>query len=83
MTSAVANTLIPASPAITPIAPVSVTIGGEAATVNSAQAPPGSVPGVLQINLVVPATAPTGAAIPVVVNIGGVDSQANVTMAVK
>ena len=82
-TSGVVNALIPASPAITPIAAVSVTIGGQAATVNAAQAPPGSVPGVLQINVVVPATAPTGAAIPVVVNIGGLDSQANVTMAVK
>jgi uncharacterized protein (TIGR03437 family) len=83
MTSAVSNALIPALPAVFPIAPVTVTIGGQAATINAAQAPPGSVPGVLQINLVVPATAPTGAAIPLVVNIGGVDSQANVTMAVK
>jgi uncharacterized protein (TIGR03437 family) len=83
MTSAVANTLIPASPAILPLAPVTVTIGGQAAAVNGAQAPPGSVPGVLQINAVVPATAPTGAAVPVIVNIGGVDSQANVTMAIK
>ena len=83
MTSAVANTLIPASPAITPLAPVTVTIGGQAATVNGAQAPPGSVPGVLQINVVVPSTAPTGAAIAVIVNIGGVDSQANVTMAIR
>ena len=61
----------------------SVTIGVDAATVNSAQGPPGSVPGVLEISVVVPTTAPAGAAIPIVVNIGGVDSQANVTMAIK
>jgi uncharacterized protein (TIGR03437 family) len=83
MTSAVSNALIPATPAITPLGAVMVTIGGQAATVNAAQAAPGSVPGVLQINVVVPLTAPTGPAIPVVVNIGGVDSQANVTMAIK
>jgi len=83
MTSAVSNALIPAAPAITPLAGVSVTIGTDAATVNSAQGPPGSVPGVLEISVVVPATAPASPAVPIVVNIGGVDSQANVTMAIK
>ena len=83
MSSLVANTLIPASPAITPLAAVAVTIGGQAATVNASQAAPGSVPGLLQINAVVPATATVGLAAPVVVNIGGVDSQTGVTMAVK
>jgi uncharacterized protein (TIGR03437 family) len=83
MSSGSVNTLTPFSPAITPTAPVTVTIGGQAATINGAQAAPGSVPGVLQINVVVPAAAASGAAIPVTVNIGGVDSQANITMAVK
>jgi uncharacterized protein (TIGR03437 family) len=71
------------SPAIVPNAAVTVTIGGQPATINGAQAAPGSVPGVLQINVVVPALAASGAAIPVTVNIGGVDSQANITMAIK
>jgi hypothetical protein len=83
MSSAILNTLTPMSPAILPIAPVTVTIGGQPATINAAQAAPGSVPGLLQINAVVPSTSTTGAAVPVVVNIGGVDSQANTTMAVK
>ena len=83
MSSGSVNTLTPLSPAITPLASVSVTIGGQPATINAAQAAPGSVPGVLQINVVVPAAAASGAAIPVTVNIGGVDSQANITMAVK
>ncbi len=83
MSSASVNTLTPMSPPVTPIAPVTVTIGGQPATINAAQAAPGSVPGLLQINAVVPATATTGAAVPVIVNIGGVDSQANITMAVK
>jgi uncharacterized protein (TIGR03437 family) len=83
MSSGSANTLTPLSPAITPIAPVTVMIGGQPATINAAQAAPGSAPGVLQINAVVPAAAGSGAAIPVIVNIGGIDSQPNITMAVK
>jgi uncharacterized protein (TIGR03437 family) len=73
MSSGSVNTLTPLSPAITPLAPVTVTIGGQPATIN----------GVLQINVVVPSAAASGAAIPVTVNIGGVDSQANITMAIK
>jgi uncharacterized protein (TIGR03437 family) len=83
MSSGSVNTLTPMSPAIVPNAAVTVTIGGQPATINGAQAAPGSVPGVLQINVVVPALAASGAAIPVTVNIGGVDSQANITMAIK
>jgi len=83
MSSGSYNTLTPMTHAITPIAAVTVTIGGQPATINGAQAPPGSVPGVLQINVVVPASAASGAAIPIIVNIGGVDSQANITMAIK
>ena len=41
MSSAVLNALIPASPAVTPTATVTVTIGGQNATVNGAAAPPG------------------------------------------
>jgi uncharacterized protein (TIGR03437 family) len=83
MSLPIANTLTPASPAVTPLAAVAVTIGGQSATVNAAQATPGSVPGLLQINAVVPTTATVGSAVPVDVNIGGIDSQAGVTMAVK
>ena len=83
MSSGNVNTLTPLSPAITPIAPVTVTIGGQPAAVNGAQAAPGSAPGVLQINVVVPTDAASGTAVPVIVNIGGVDSQANITMAIK
>ena len=82
-TSAVFNQLIPASPAVTPILAASVTIGGVAATVLAAQDPPGSVPGVIQINVTVPATIAVGAAQPVVVTMGGISSQNGLTMAVK
>ena len=60
-----------------------MTIDGQSATVNYAVAPPLSVPGVLEISAVVPATATAGPAISVVVNVGGVDSQPGVTMAIK
>ncbi len=82
-TSATYNQLIPASPAVTPILTPTVTIGGVAATVLGAQDPPGSVPGVIQINVTVPATIQPGAAQPVVVTMGGVSSQNGLTIAVK
>ena len=81
--SAVDNLLIPASPAVVPVLPPSVKIGGLAATVAAAQAPPGSVPGLIQLNVAVPSSATPGPALPVVVTIGGVPSQTGLTMAVK
>ena len=81
--SASANVLIPASPAVVPSASPTVTIGGQAASVISAVSPVGSVPGLLQMNVTVPANATTGAAVPVVVSIGGIDSQTGVTMAIR
>ena len=82
-TSTVYNQLIPASPAITPVLAPTVTIGGTAATVLAAQAPPGSVPGLIQINVTVPASIQPGAALPVIVTVGGTQSQAGLTMSVK
>jgi len=51
--------------------------------VQGAQAPIGSVPGLLQVNVTVPSGAKTGTAVPVVVSVGSAHSQARVTMAVK
>ncbi|MGD1095083.1 MAG: putative Ig domain-containing protein [Bryobacteraceae bacterium] len=82
-TSAVYNTLIPAAPAITPALTPTVTIGGQAAPVQGAQAPPGSIPGIIQLNVTVPTTATPGPALPVIVTVGGVASQTGLTMAVK
>jgi trimeric autotransporter adhesin len=81
--SAVDNLLIPASPAVTPVLLPSVTIGGLAATVVAAQAPPGSVPGLVQINVTVPNGLIPSPALAVVVTVGGVPSQTGLTMAVK
>jgi uncharacterized protein (TIGR03437 family) len=59
-----------------------VTIGGATATVSYAGPLVGSLIGLLQINAVVPAGAVTGAAVSVVVTIGGNASQGNVTLGV-
>jgi uncharacterized protein (TIGR03437 family) len=82
-TSGVDNQLIPASPAVTPILAPSVSIGGQGATVLGAQAPPGSIPGLMQLNVTVPMTVTAGVALPVIVTVGGVASQAALTMGVK
>jgi uncharacterized protein (TIGR03437 family) len=82
-TSGVVNQLIPASPPVTPLLAPTVTIGGQGATVMAAQAPPGSIPGLIQLNVTVPSTVKAGQALPVVVTVGGVASQAGLTMSVK
>jgi uncharacterized protein (TIGR03437 family) len=46
-------------------------------------AAPGLIQGLIQINARVPATAPTGAAVPIVVRINNVDSPTGVTIAVR
>lgn len=63
--------------------PVTVTIGGISAQVQYAGGAPGAVAGLTQINAVVPANAPTGPSVPVVIQIGTWQSQAGVTMAVQ
>ena len=59
-----------------------VTIGGVAATVNYAGPIPGCILGLLQLNVVVPVGSSTGNAVPLVVSVGAVQAQANVTMAI-
>jgi uncharacterized protein (TIGR03437 family) len=64
-----------------PTQSVSVTIGGQPATVEAASAP-GSVSGILLVNVTVPAGVPSGNA-PIVVTVGTASSQSGVTLAVK
>jgi uncharacterized protein (TIGR03437 family) len=64
-----------------------VEINGQAAVTSYAGASQGSVAGLTQINAIVPPTAPTGAAIPLIVYIGPINSarasQLSVTLAVQ
>jgi uncharacterized protein (TIGR03437 family) len=64
-----------------PLAAVSVDIGGQPAVVQYAGAAPGMMPGVLQIDAQVPSNAPVGS-VPVHITVGGVTSQAGVTLAI-
>ncbi|MEO8126270.1 MAG: IPT/TIG domain-containing protein [Bryobacteraceae bacterium] len=71
----------PPLPQVNPL-PI-VNIGGAAATVSYAGPSVGTLLGVVQLNVVVPAGTTLGAAVPVSITIGGVASQAGATIAVK
>ncbi|MBL8290964.1 MAG: SBBP repeat-containing protein [Bryobacterales bacterium] len=62
---------------------VTATIGGKTATVLYAGGAPGLIAGVVQVNLQVPADAPTGDAVAVEVLVDGFPSQLGVTIAVR
>ena len=64
-------------------APVTVTIGGVNAEVSYAGVAPQSVAGFTQLNVTVPAGAPSGNAVPLVVSSGGIQSQSGVTIAIR
>ena len=65
------------------VAPVSVTIGGQPATVSYQGAAPGLVAGVMQINAQVPAGVTPGTAVPVTIGVGATPGLNTVTMAVN
>ena len=70
-----------AAPLPQPVAAVTVAIGGVAAEVSYAGGAPGLIAGVMQVNVVVPAG--VSGTVPVVLTVGGVDSQDGVTVAVR
>ena len=62
---------------------VKVTIGGLDAAIKYAGGAPGAIAGALQINAVVPAGVTPGGNVPLTIQIGAWQSQANVTVAVQ
>jgi uncharacterized protein (TIGR03437 family) len=64
-------------------APVSVSIGGLAATVSYQGAAPGLVAGVMQINVQVPANVSQGAAVPLTIGAGAIAGLNTVTLAIN
>jgi endo-1,4-beta-xylanase len=64
-------------------AKTTVTIGGQNADVQYAGAAPGLVAGVVQVNVVVSASAPSGAAVPVSFSVGGAPSQSTATVTIQ
>jgi uncharacterized protein (TIGR03437 family) len=65
------------------VAPISVTIGDQPATVGYQGAAPGLVAGVVQINAQVPANVTPGPAVPVTISVAGAAGLNTVTMAVN
>ncbi len=65
-----------------PVGAVNVTIGGKPAVIRYAGGAPGQVAGLMQINAVVPPDIAGVAPVPILLSIGGVSSQKNVTVAV-
>jgi uncharacterized protein (TIGR03437 family) len=66
-----------------PQAACSATIGGQTANVNYCGEAPYFTAGVLQVNAQVPESISPGASVPVTITVGGVTSQANVTIVVQ
>ncbi len=66
-----------------PVNTVSVSIGGVDAPVVYSGGAPGLVAGLFQVNVRVPQNAPVGAAVPIVVRAGKIDSPAGITIAVQ
>jgi len=66
-----------------PQLPVRVTVGGQPAEIVYAGDAPNAVAGLFQVNFRVPANAPIGDAVPLVLSIGGASSPGGVTMAVR
>jgi uncharacterized protein (TIGR03437 family) len=64
-----------------PVQPVNVLIGGIPVTPDYAGVSPGSVVGLLQVNVRIPAG--VSGTVPIVLNVGGVTSRAGVTIAVQ
>jgi uncharacterized protein (TIGR03437 family) len=73
-----------ASTAPRPVAqPITVTVGGLPAQVQYAGDAPGLIAGVLQVNVQIPTGVASGSNAPIVINVGGQTTQANVTVAIK
>jgi uncharacterized protein (TIGR03437 family) len=70
------------TPFSTPVAPVTVTIGGQPAAISYAGAAPLEAIGIFQVNVTIPATLSPGSQ-PVIVSVGGIATSKNVTVAVR
>ncbi len=66
-----------------PLYAVSVTIGGIPATIAYAGETPTALAGLMQINVTIPANAPVGSGVPVLVTINGQTSQGGATITVQ
>jgi uncharacterized protein (TIGR03437 family) len=72
----------PATPPV-PVQTVTATVGGLDAPVVAAGGISGMIAGYLQVSVQIPAEVMVGDAVPIVLTIAGISSQANVTLAVQ
>jgi len=72
---------------LSPVLPVTATVGGIPATVTYAGTSPGIVTGATQVNVEIPLNAPSGPSVPIVITVGTGNSaaftQAGVTVAIE
>jgi len=66
-----------------PLLRVTATVGGVDAQVLYAGSAAGLISGVMQVNLMIPGNAPIGGQVPIQISVGGVPTQAGVTIAVQ
>ncbi len=66
-----------------PVANVTATVGGVPAQVLYAGTSPGIVNGVMQVNVLIPAGAPSGGAVQIVITVGTASTQSGVTLAIQ
>jgi uncharacterized protein (TIGR03437 family) len=71
------------SPLAKPVLPVTATVGGVTANVEYYGSAPSLIYGVMQVNIRIPANAPSGPNVPIVINVGNTPTQLNVTMAIQ
>jgi uncharacterized protein (TIGR03437 family) len=81
--SGIDGALANSSPPPKPILPVSVMIGGVPAQVLYYGGAPGEIAGLMQLNVQIPASAPTGNAVAVSLMVGNNSSPANATIAIQ
>ena len=71
------------APLWAPLQAIQVQFGGVAADSVAASAISGVIAGLTQVTATVPASAPSGAAVPFTISVGGVASQAGVTISIQ
>src|SRR5664280_2464725 len=83
LTPAVIDGAVDAGNRPQPVLPVLAPVGGQVADVLYAGGAPGSVEGVIQVNLRIPTAGQTGAAVPLVLRVGNSLSQPGITLAIQ
>jgi len=71
------------TPLAKPLLPVTATVGGVTANVEYYGSAPSIIYGVMQVNVRIPANAPSGPSVPIVIKVGNTSSQTNATVAIK